>query len=620
VAVIRLQAENYRETGSFAGMSGMDSLIETAIWNRISEQDREFLMSVSLLDAFTPRQAAIILDTPSLPQRAEDLLRQNAFIPYSGERGVYYMHTILRDFLRQRFESAPAGFRSETLRRAGRACEAVREYYEAARFFNEVRDYDAIFSMPLTNQYFYNTERKVIEFFGQLLDECGDEILLKYPITLLTVGNQFLKNGMRDRFSRAAGLLRKLTGEPSGLSERELTRVKGEFELMMFFTQFNDIAKMSECHRRAHAHLKQLSDPPRSIIFSGAMPSWTLGITSVLCLYWRKSGELEKTLSIMDKCLPIYTGLAGGHGAGAEYVMRAEASLNRGSDAEAEAMCQKALYEARSARQFGNCLCAELVLARIALLRGDGKAYDAARQSIARDAKEARQAATTRMGELCLALLDMSLGRTSDIPDWLRDIEGIRNVLYVPGQPYALMIHGKFLLLEKRHTELYGITELVTDITRKMNYLLPLVYQSIYLAAAKHQDGFGEEAEGHLREALDTALPDKVYLPFAENASFILPVLENMKKGFEPGAKDALIALCRRRMSGADAVRKAPSSEKHALTPRQREIALLTKGGLSAKEIASELFVTENTVKSAIKVIYGKLDIHSKTDLRKIEL
>jgi LuxR family maltose regulon positive regulatory protein len=318
--------------------------------------------------------------------------------------------------------------------------------------------------------------------------------------------------------------------------------------------------------------------------------------------------------------LPIYTGLAGGHGAGGEYIIRAEASLNRGSDAEAEAMCYKALYEARSARQFGNCLCAELALARIALLRGDTKAYDAARQSITSDAKEARQTATVRMGELCLALLDMSLGRTIDIPDWLRDIEGIRNVLYILGQPYALMIHGKFLLLEKRHTELYGITELAMDITRKLNYLLPQVYQFIYLAAAKYLDGSGKEAEGYLREALDMALPDKVYLPFAENASFILPVIKNIKKGFDPGAMDALIALCRRRISGTDAVKKALSSERLALTPRQREIALLSKGGLSAKEIASKLFVTENTVKSAMKIIYDKLDIHSKTDLRKMDL
>ncbi|MDR1965764.1 MAG: hypothetical protein LBQ36_03565, partial [Synergistaceae bacterium] len=47
VAVIRLQAENYRETGSLAQMNDMDSLVETAIWNRLAQDERDFLSVVS---------------------------------------------------------------------------------------------------------------------------------------------------------------------------------------------------------------------------------------------------------------------------------------------------------------------------------------------------------------------------------------------------------------------------------------------------------------------------------------------------------------------------------------------------------------------------------------------
>jgi hypothetical protein len=55
--IISLQAEAYRETGSFARMNDMNNLIETAIWNKAAAQDRRFLMSVSLLGASTSRQA-----------------------------------------------------------------------------------------------------------------------------------------------------------------------------------------------------------------------------------------------------------------------------------------------------------------------------------------------------------------------------------------------------------------------------------------------------------------------------------------------------------------------------------------------------------------------------------
>jgi LuxR family maltose regulon positive regulatory protein len=424
---------------------------------------------------------------------------------------------------------------------------------------------------------------------------------------------------MRERFWRAVGLVRKIIEDPKGPVGRELARIKGELELTMFFTEFNDIPKMSEYHRKAYAYLKELSDPPRSILFSGAMPSWTLGVPSVLFLYWRNSGELDKTLSIMDECLPIYARLTSGHGSGGEHIMRAEACLNRGDDAGAEALCYKAFYDARSAGQAGNCICASLVMARAAIMRGDAKAYETARRSITEEAAGARQKAASHMGELAAALLDMTLGRAADLPDWLRDMESIRNVLYIIGQPYAFALYGMMLLAERRCTELYAVTELVMSVSRGLNFLLPQVYHLIYLAAAKHIDGFDKEAADCIKDALALAMPDKIYLPFAEHGYAILPMLESLRGDFDAERIDTLAGVCHRQISGAAAVRKALFGVSSPLTHRQREIALRTREGLSAKEIAAKLFISENTVKSAQKIIYDKLNIHTKIELTKIE-
>jgi DNA-binding NarL/FixJ family response regulator len=56
------------------------------------------------------------------------------------------------------------------------------------------------------------------------------------------------------------------------------------------------------------------------------------------------------------------------------------------------------------------------------------------------------------------------------------------------------------------------------------------------------------------------------------------------------------------------------------LTPWEREIAVLAKQWLTVPEIAAELSLTENTVKSAMKVIYRKLDIHSRPELSGVDL
>jgi DNA-binding NarL/FixJ family response regulator len=57
-----------------------------------------------------------------------------------------------------------------------------------------------------------------------------------------------------------------------------------------------------------------------------------------------------------------------------------------------------------------------------------------------------------------------------------------------------------------------------------------------------------------------------------------------------------------------------------SLTPWERKIALLAKQWLTVPEIAARLSLTGNTVKSALKVIYRKLDIHSRPELSEVDL
>ena len=65
---------------------------------------------------------------------------------------------------------------------------------------------------------------------------------------------------------------------------------------------------MSVHHRRA---LMLLGGPAHLI---NPKSTWTFGSPSVLYLFWRESGKLEEELEEMDRCMPVYYELAGGHG------------------------------------------------------------------------------------------------------------------------------------------------------------------------------------------------------------------------------------------------------------------------------------------------------------------
>jgi len=51
------------------------------------------------------------------------------------------------------------------------------------------------------------------------------------------------------------------------------------------------------------------------------------------------------------------------------------------------------------------------------------------------------------------------------------------------------------------------------------------------------------------------------------------------------------------------------------LTPREREIADLVAKGLTNKKIGEQLWITENSVKQALKRMYRKLNVSSRTEM-----
>ncbi|MDE3090531.1 MAG: helix-turn-helix transcriptional regulator, partial [Chloroflexota bacterium] len=59
-----------------------------------------------------------------------------------------------------------------------------------------------------------------------------------------------------------------------------------------------------------------------------------------------------------------------------------------------------------------------------------------------------------------------------------------------------------------------------------------------------------------------------------------------------------------------------PAAVFDQLTPREREIAALAAQGYTNQEIADELVIARDTVKTHMRSILTKLGLHSKAELR----
>ena len=214
------------------------------------------------------------------------------------------------------------------------------------------------------------------------------------------------------------------------------------------------------------------------------------------------------------------------------------------------------------------------------------------------------------------------LNRPQDAAGWLRHgpPDAFSRRLLAPAIPFAHICRARLLLLERKPKILIDESEAVIGLTAGLKYVLALIYGHIHVSAALIMRRKNKEAASSLRKALDLALPDALYLPFAECGGALLPMLERLQGDFDSARMDAFIALCRRWSAGVATLRRALPSATSVLTPRQREIALLIREGLSAKKIAEKLFLSEGTVATVRKTIYSKLHINSNIELVQVKL
>ncbi|MGH8506201.1 MAG: LuxR C-terminal-related transcriptional regulator, partial [Stenotrophobium sp.] len=147
-------------------------------------------------------------------------------------------------------------------------------------------------------------------------------------------------------------------------------------------------------------------------------------------------------------------------------------------------------------------------------------------------------------------------------------------------------------------------------------------------AQAQKSKGIDNAAHRSLREALQLAEPGKFIRTFLEEGEGMISLLQEEYQTLAPGMEkfgDADFGISTRfieTLLGAGGVnlQNAPSQASlqssdtltEALTDREKKILIYLSNGVSNKEMARKIFVSENTVKFHLKNIYSKLSVSSR--------
>jgi LuxR family maltose regulon positive regulatory protein len=130
-------------------------------------------------------------------------------------------------------------------------------------------------------------------------------------------------------------------------------------------------------------------------------------------------------------------------------------------------------------------------------------------------------------------------------------------------------------------------------------------------AVACHELGDRREAESSLERALDLAEPEGLVLPF-----ILVPAPELLER--QPRHRTAHAMLLRTIVALLAGVSPPARRDRGALPEELSEAELrivrYLSSNLKAPEIAAELCVSANTVRTHIRHVYAKLDAHDRND------
>ena len=602
-AAVYLNLCSFSKSGELPGKtSDIYQMFSASMLNPLPEDRKEFLSAMGLADEFTEEMAEFITKREDVHQILKMLTRQNAFVTCLNDGQTYRFHHMMKECAFRAFRTLDDSRQAFYYERYGAWYEKHGAYIHALSAYRRNQNFAAILRVVQKDAGILLASLKPEEVL-EVLNRCPVSVLKEYPLAILVLMRCMFNWKNIPKMLELKELLLASIREHPKLPEEERGNLLGECDLIQSFLMYNDISRMSQFHRSAS---EKMTRPAISIRSDGG---WTFGSPSVLMMFHRKSGDLDKELEEMNQCMPHYYKITNGHGQGAETIMSAEAHFMRGNFVDAHIALEKAYTQIQGNGQESIALCCDFLAQRLSICM-DIKM----RNTFEERRKELLQGHNTtwvNIFDSTCAYYYAVTGQTERIPA-LFGAHMLSTVNFLaPGRPMMEMIENQVYLAQGEYSKVIGRSESILAMCQALHYDLVALHVQIQLLAANWKLGKTEQALELLRRSLSQAFPDGILMPFVENYPYIEELLKGSFFGSNENFLFRITRMGKEWEMRCDQLKKeeAYPSVFKVLSDRELEITELMAKHMSNKEIAQSLFLSEGTVKQYINQIYSKLQI-----------
>lgn len=605
--------EEYRYSGKVDCQNSNSYLIEKAFFQHLNSDNRDKFFTFTHFPEFTIQDARILLGSYDIGSFLKEVLDQCPFVTFDFEARKYRIQGIFENFLNIELYKQPWKLQEKIFKREAELYKRDRLFLHVIDRYLYIGDFESMYTldiriMDLTK----HLNEDHIPMLINVVDKAPDPIKQKHPRIILMIANILMARGQTEKAMQFIDQVEAGIKKDTSIPADEKDKLLGNIILSQSYLNYRKIDQLCDKYRQAYEYLREPSD------ITNSYSVWTYGSPSILSIYYCEAGQLSHTVNKMKDCMEWYEKLTEGHGRGADVVMEAEWLLNQGEFDQAQILALRGIYLAETSGQISVQAAGMLVLARKTLLLGDYAGANIELNKIQELIKHIDNFNLKREADLCKSYIYSVLGELDKIPGWIRNLNLAHMDFPNPIIPFITIEYVRILLLSREEEKILAIGECLLHRMEELHSVYGQIYMHLYLCVALNRIGNKQKAVSQLKQALDFALPDKMYMPFelvySELYEVFYQISRQDKYRKELTDMDALIKKIGR-VRQVLIKEKSKGSHIYGLTKREEEIARLAARRYSNQEIAQELSIAENTVKYNLKNVFAKMGVRSRHQL-----
>lgn len=608
ISMIYISVLEYLRTGRSNPTADMEHLVNQVAYKTCSKDTQLFLLNLFEMQDFSKEQADFFNDGNDSSVYLQELYENLAFITYDKETQLYHIHTIFMNCIKKQFDKLSMFEKCSRYEKLADYYISIGDYDKALFWYEKAGNYEGI----LRTIELYETicsESEDYSLFVKSFDHCPEALFEDYPLSIILYMWRFYNNGDDERLNRCMTLFED-TMKHIKFAKEDCEYLWQAYYFFLSQNAFNNLEEMSYYMQRAFEYSK--SDMPK---INPYIPR-NFGLTSVFHAFY-VDGSADKTIEELQKYIDELHRHAIFSLDGIVELAKAEKCYLEGDFEQAELICHTALRMFKNQ----NMICYEIalynLLAQIAYTYGDKdtiiRYINTMRERVLQNGRDNSPVALAV--DMCEAYFHVNIGYPQYMASWLEDLEDNPGYLMPQAKPYSYIFRGALGLYRERYKYILSAKGMMLSSLKERHSNLTEGTMYLVFASAAASLGKIEEAKEYIKKC-NSLIGFSPVMSYAKYCHWIMQPLQELAEEDER-YKD-IIVMCRKmstirnNMCNGEFIGVFPS-----LTKRENEIALLVMDGMSNKEISAQLFISENTVKSSLKSIFGKLGISSRRDLIK---